>query len=129
MAQKVICRPLKGENFEVEVAAEATVADLKKGVSEKRSEMPAEQQKLIHQGKILDDKSLVKDIGIKEGEFVVVMLSKAKPPATPAPAATPAATPAAPSPAPAAPSPAPAPGVDAGAAAAATVVTGAAAES
>ncbi|CAE7264213.1 RAD23B [Symbiodinium necroappetens] len=39
--------------------------------------MLAEQQKLIHQGKILVDETHVKDIGIKEGEFVVVMVAKA----------------------------------------------------
>lgn len=93
--------------------------------------MPSEQQKLIHQGKILDDKTLVKagafskhleatacliseDVGIKEGEFVVVMVAKAKPPPAPAPAPTPAPAPAA---------------VDTGATAAATVVSGSAAES
>lgn len=124
MAQKITCRPLKGDTFDVEVNGEASVADLKKAISEKHSEMPADQQKLIHQGKILDDKTAVKDIGIKEGEFVVVMVAKAKPPAAPAAPAAPAPTPAAPTPVPSGPSP----GVDAGAAGAATVVSGAAAE-
>lgn len=124
MAQKITCRPLKGDTFDVEVNGEASVADLKKAISEKHSEMPADQQKLIHQGKILDDKTAVKDIGIKEGEFVVVMVAKAKPPAAPAAPAAPAPAPAAPTPVPSGPSP----GVDAGAAGAATVVSGAAAE-
>eukprot|EP00438_Fugacium_kawagutii_P033856 Skav233669 [mRNA] locus=scaffold976:154044:160853:- [translate_table: standard] len=83
MAQKITCRPLKGDIFEVEVSAEASVADLKKSISEKHAEMPADQQKLIHQGKILDDKTPVKDIGIKEGEFVVVMVAKAEEGAAP----------------------------------------------
>jgi len=122
MAQKISCRPLKGDTFEVEVDAEASVADLKTKISEKHPEMAADLQKLIHMGKILDDKSAVKDVGIKEGEFVVVMVAKAKPPA--APAAAPAATP---TPAPA-PTAGAAPGVDTGATAAATVVSGAAAE-
>eukprot|EP00439_Symbiodinium_sp_Y106_P083748 s635_g24.t1 len=124
MSQKVTCRPLKGDTFTVEVSDEATVADLKKSICEKFPEMLAEQQKLIHQGKILVDETHVKDIGIKEGEFVVVMVAKAKPPPAPAPApAAPAPTPA-PASAPAAPA-----AVDAGAAAAATVVGGTAAES
>lgn len=127
MSQKVTCRPLKGDTFTVEVSDEATVADLKKSICEKFPEMLAEQQKLIHQGKILVDETHVKDIGIKEGEFVVVMVAKAKPPPTPAPAPAPAAAPA-PTPAPASAPAAPA-AVDAGAAAAATVVGGTAAES
>ena len=37
---------------------------------------PAAQQKLIHKGKILADDKLLSETSYKEGEFIVVMLSK-----------------------------------------------------
>ncbi|CAE8661239.1 unnamed protein product, partial [Polarella glacialis] len=90
----IAVRPLKGDSFEVEVGEEAKVAALKQSISSKQSEMPVEQQKLIYQGRILTDEMVVKDLDIKSGEFVVVMVAKAKAPAG-APAAAPAAVPAA----------------------------------
>eukprot|EP00931_Biecheleriopsis_adriatica_P019233 TRINITY_DN13175_c0_g5_i1.p1 TRINITY_DN13175_c0_g5~~TRINITY_DN13175_c0_g5_i1.p1 ORF type:complete len:363 (+),score=123.87 TRINITY_DN13175_c0_g5_i1:80-1168(+) len=129
MPEKITCKPLKGGTFEVEVDGEAKVADMKKAIADKQADMPADQQKLIYQGKILSDDMVVKDVGIKADGFVVVMVAKAKPPAAPAapaaaaeaPATTPAATPAeTPAATPAAP--------DAAAAAAATVVTPATAD-
>lgn len=42
--------------------------------------MVAEQMKLIAYGKVLDDDAkLLKDYSIKDGDFIVVMISKAKP--------------------------------------------------
>mmetsp|Transcript_9392 Transcript_9392/g.18899 ORF Transcript_9392/g.18899 Transcript_9392/m.18899 type:complete len:365 (-) Transcript_9392:165-1259(-) len=107
---KVAVRPLKGQQFEVEIEPELTVQDLKKKIAEANSEFPAELQKLIHSGKILTDATKMQDTGYKDGEFIVVMVTKAKAPAggtssTPAPAAQ---TPQAPTPAPAAATPAPA---------------------
>lgn len=129
MALKVAVRPLKGTGFEVEVAPEATVLDLKKTIEATSAEFPADLQKLIYQGKILADDASVKDVGIKSGEFVVVMLAKAnqaqaKPPPSSA-ASTPAAVPT-PTPSDAAPAGAAAPmNMEA---ASATLVTGAAAD-
>ena len=48
--------------------------------------MPAAQLKLIHLGKILDsDEKAVSEYGIKDGEFIVAMVQKAKPAAKPKP--------------------------------------------
>lgn len=113
---KIAARPLKGEAFDVEVDPEETVDALKKKIAELKPEFPAELQKLIFAGKILVDGTAVKEYGIKESDFVVVMVAKAKPPAGAAPA--PAAAASAPSePTPmavdqgaAAPAPAPADG-------------------
>lgn len=100
MAMQVNLKPLKGEQFKVEIDPEAKVSDLKKKIAEAKPEFPAEQQKLIFSGKILTDDSTMGSLDIKPDGFVVVMLTKA-PGAAAAPAAQPAAQPAA-SPAPAA---------------------------
>lgn len=101
---KISARPLKGEAFEVEIDPEGKVGDLKAKIAALKPEFPADQQKLIHLGKILTaDDSTIASYNIKEGEFIVVVAAKAK--AAPAPAAAPAAAPA-PAPAPAAAPPA-----------------------
>jgi len=95
MALKITVKPLKGDNFEVEAQPEAKVEDLKKLIAAVRPEFAADAQKLIHSGRILKDEDTVESIGIKPGEFVVVMVTKAKPPAAPTPSAEPAPAPAA----------------------------------
>jgi len=120
---KFTIKPLKGDNFEVEVEDQGTVLELKKAIGELKSEFPSDLQKLIYSGRILKDENKVAEIGVKEGEFIVVMAAKAKAPAAPsAPAAAPAAaTPAAPA---ATPAPASDGAADPAAAAAANLVTG-----
>lgn len=101
---KILMKPLKGDSFEVEADEESKVEDLKKLITSVKPDMPAEAQKLIYDGKILQDSDLVSGIGIKEGKFIVVMVAKAKPPAAAAaPAAAPAESPTAPAETPAAP--------------------------
>jgi len=130
MSLKLTVKPLKGDNFEVEAEPQANVEAFKKLIAEKKPELPADLQKLIYSGRILKDEDIVGEIGVKPGEFIVVMASKAKAPAasTPAPAATPAADPPAATPAATEPSATPA-GGDAAAAAAANLVTGSGMES
>jgi len=112
-------KPLKGDNFTVEVDPEDTVEDVKKKVAALK-DIPADSQKLIYSGKILADTQIVKDLDIKPESFIVCMVTKAKAPAA-APATAPAATPTpAPGPAPTAP--------DATAQASSAVVAGGAAE-
>eukprot|EP00416_Gambierdiscus_australes_P039932 CAMPEP_0171103812 /NCGR_PEP_ID=MMETSP0766_2-20121228/59430_1 /TAXON_ID=439317 /ORGANISM="Gambierdiscus australes, Strain CAWD 149" /LENGTH=436 /DNA_ID=CAMNT_0011564311 /DNA_START=88 /DNA_END=1398 /DNA_ORIENTATION=- len=91
-------KPLKGDSFEVEADPATKVEELKKSVAAAAAEFPAEQQKLIYSGRILKDDELVQDIGIKPGQFVVVMAAKARPPSsstsgTAAPPSQPAAVP------------------------------------
>jgi len=83
---KVTIKPLKGDTFEVEYEAETLVKDLKETIAGLKPDMPADGMKLIYSGKILNNDQPMKDYGIKEGEFLVVMVAKAKPPAA-APAA------------------------------------------
>jgi len=129
---KLTVKPIKGGNFEVEAEEQATVETLKKIIAEAKPDFPADLQKLIYSGRILKDEDVVGQIGVKAGEFIVVMAAKAKAPAAPAaPAATPspaAETPSAPPAAAEAGGATPA-GGDATAAAAANLVTGAGMES
>lgn len=111
---KVSLKQLKGDTFDIDVDPESSVGDLKAKVAELKPDMAVEHQKLIYAGKVLVDATLMKDCGIKEGQFIVVMVSKVKPPAGSA-AAAPAPAEAAPAPAPAE---APAPAADAAPAAA-----------
>jgi UV excision repair protein RAD23 len=64
-----------------------------------KSELPADNMKLIHSGKVLKDDQTIDSCGIKPNDFLVVMVTKPKKAAAPAPAAattpTEATTPAA----------------------------------
>lgn len=93
---KVQIKPLKGDTFEVEYEPDTLVKDVKDKIAGLKPDMPADGQKLIFQGKILNNDQPMKEYGMKEGDFLVVMVAKAKPPAAaPAPAPAPAPTPAA----------------------------------
>jgi UV excision repair protein RAD23 len=54
----------------------------------KNAELPAANMKLIHSGKVLKDDQTIESCGIKQNDFLVVMVTKPKKPAAaPAPAA------------------------------------------
>eukprot|EP00929_Paragymnodinium_shiwhaense_P051398 TRINITY_DN2586_c2_g1_i1.p1 TRINITY_DN2586_c2_g1~~TRINITY_DN2586_c2_g1_i1.p1 ORF type:complete len:382 (+),score=139.80 TRINITY_DN2586_c2_g1_i1:107-1252(+) len=100
MSLNIVVKPLKGDQFEVSVEPTDTVETLKSKIAAAKAELPADSQKLIYQGRILSDAMVMKDVGIKAGEFVVCMAQKAKAapaadaPAAPAAAPAPAAPPA-----------------------------------
>uniref|UniRef100_A0A8R1DLT4 UV excision repair protein RAD23 n=1 Tax=Caenorhabditis japonica TaxID=281687 RepID=A0A8R1DLT4_CAEJA len=109
MPVSVQFRTLTQQNFTLELNEDQTIADVKTKVfEEKGSDYAADLQKLIYNGKILDDTAKVGDIGFEASKFVVVMLSKKK---TASPAAEPTPSPAASAPV-AEPSPAPAPAAE-----------------
>ncbi|CAE7396738.1 RAD23B [Symbiodinium natans] len=109
------CCTLKGEAFDLEVDPSITAEVLKAMIFERKPDMPAELQKVLHKGKVLQDEQTLEDRGVVDGDFVVIMMTKPKDPAPPPapPAAEPesaaasaaSADPAAP-PAPALPAPA-----------------------
>ncbi|KAL6075626.1 UV excision repair protein rad23 [Balamuthia mandrillaris] len=94
---KLVIKTLKQEQFDLEVPAEATVADVKKQI-ESSQKHPAAWQKLIFAGKILNDTSKLNEFSIKEGDFLVLMVREPKgaaaKPAAPTATSTPATTPA-----------------------------------
>jgi len=75
---KLNVRPLKGEAFDIEVDPEETVQSMKQKIASAKPALPVEVQKAIHSGKILADASSIRDAGIKDGDFVVLMVNKAK---------------------------------------------------
>ncbi|EGT44942.1 CBN-RAD-23 protein [Caenorhabditis brenneri] len=102
----VAFRTLTQINFSLELNEDQTIAEVKKLVAtEKGDDYAPELQKLIYNGKILDDATKVADVGFDSSKFVVVMLTKKKAAETPVPVAEPAAA--------SAPAPAPAPVVEA----------------
>lgn len=63
-----------GDAFEVDVSLGESVKEVKAKILELRPHFPANQQKLICDGKILLDGSRLEDQGVREGSFLVLML-------------------------------------------------------
>lgn len=99
---KINVRPLKGEAFDVEAEPEDSVEVLKAKVAAIRPELPAGQLKLVFAGKVLQDGVTLQESSVKDGDFLVIMVTKPK-----AGAAGPAVAVA--SPVPPAPAPVPVP--------------------
>ena len=52
--------------------------EVKSAIYEKNDDFIVEKQKLIHAGKVLKDEQIISETGVKEGNFLVVMISKPK---------------------------------------------------
>ncbi|KEP53408.1 UV excision repair protein RAD23 [Rhizoctonia solani 123E] len=86
---KITFKTLQQKQFQVDAEPTDTVLDLKQKVKDAQGHQ-VEHQKLIYSGKILSDDKTVESLGIKEKDFLVVMVSKPKA----APAASTSAAPA-----------------------------------
>ncbi|KAL0917356.1 hypothetical protein M5K25_012410 [Dendrobium thyrsiflorum] len=75
---QIFVKTLKGSHFEIEVKPDDTVADVKKNIeaSQGQSVYPADQQMLIHQGKVLKDETTLAENNVAEKAFIVIMLRK-----------------------------------------------------
>ena len=110
-------KTLAGREISVSVGADSSVLNVKESLSQ-MSEVespPVDRQKLIHQGKVLADTQLIRDLELSNGGYVVLMVTKPQQIASRPPPPLPEATmPPAPASASAAPVPAlpPAGGVD-----------------
>lgn len=85
---KITIKTLENKKHDLEVKEDETIGNVKKRVEEELNLGPASGQKLIHQGKILKNDATVGSAKIKENDFLIVMVSKAKrkkPAATEAP--------------------------------------------
>ncbi|TNV82480.1 hypothetical protein FGO68_gene4099 [Halteria grandinella] len=81
---KIVIKTLQGKQLPLEVEETYTIRQTKEKIEEEHK-MQADSQKLIAYGKVLeDDNKSLKDYQIKEGDFLVVMVSKPKPVAKPA---------------------------------------------
>ncbi|XP_069005932.1 LOW QUALITY PROTEIN: UV excision repair protein RAD23 homolog A-like [Embiotoca jacksoni] len=80
---QITLKTLQQQTIQIEIDPEQTVKALKEKIEAERGKdnFPVSGQKLIYAGKILQDDTPIKDYKIDEKNFVVVMVSKAKPPA------------------------------------------------
>lgn len=84
---KITVKTTQQKVFQIEVESGETVADLKAKIHESQGH-PVAGQKIIYSGKILTDDKTIDSCGIKEKDFLVLMVSKPKLTPTPAPSAT-----------------------------------------
>lgn len=76
---KIIVKTLNGKQLPLDIQPEWTVRATKEEI-EKVHALAADTLKLIAYGKVLDkDESPVSEYSIKEGDFIVAMVQKAKP--------------------------------------------------
>jgi len=72
---KLIIKTIKGEVFNIEVETTDKISDVKEKLfADKGFEVAS--QKLILRGKNTEDNTTLSDLGVKEGDFLVVMVSK-----------------------------------------------------
>jgi UV excision repair protein RAD23 len=72
---KLIIKTIKGEIFHVEVEPTDKIVDVKQKLNAEKG-FEVAQQKLILRGKNAEDNVTLSDLGVKEGDFMVVMVSK-----------------------------------------------------
>ena len=63
-----------GENFMVEISESSTIQDIKKRISEKVTDMPPENQKLVYRGTILKNSDTSASAGFINTNACVVNL-------------------------------------------------------
>ena len=76
---KLIVKTLAGKQLPIEVESDWSVKQVKDQI-EKDHQLESEKLKLIAYGKVLDsDDKKVAEFNLKEGDFIVAMVQKAKP--------------------------------------------------
>jgi len=76
---KITLKTLQGKQLPMEIEPDITIGALKDAIAEQHA-MPADSQNLVAYGKVLAEASKsVTDYNIKDGDFIVVMVKKAKP--------------------------------------------------
>jgi len=94
---QITIKTLKNSVFKIESELDMDVAEFKKKIEEHDKECPQAQQKLIYQGKVMEDGKKLGEYNLTEKGFIVLMVTKAKVTPPPEPKKeTPAATPATP---------------------------------
>jgi hypothetical protein len=80
---KIIVKTLNGKQLPTEIETSWTIKQIKDQI-EKDHDLKADSLKLIAYGKVLEpDEKLATDYSLKEGDFIVAMVQKAKPVAKP----------------------------------------------
>ncbi|WVZ64909.1 hypothetical protein U9M48_014356 [Paspalum notatum var. saurae] len=85
---KLSIKTLKGSSFQIEVQPADKVIDVKRIIESTQGQnvYPADQQVLIHQGKVLKDDSTLEENQVLENNFLVIMLRQNKGSSSAAPA-------------------------------------------
>lgn len=82
---KLIVKTLNGKQLPIEIEQETTIGQMKETI-EKEHALKADSLKLIAYGKVLQsDDQKASEYNLKEGDFIVAMVQKAKPVAKPKP--------------------------------------------
>ncbi|CAD5211911.1 unnamed protein product [Bursaphelenchus okinawaensis] len=78
---EVTFKTITQKSFVFSFAPETTVADIKKKIETDKGvdEYEVERQKLIYNGKILEDTQVLKDVNVDPKKYIVVMVSRKKP--------------------------------------------------
>jgi UV excision repair protein RAD23 len=85
---KINIQTLKNAKYSLEVSEDSLISSVKQQIATELKLGDVEEQKLIYVGKILKDEQTLQTAGIKANDSLVVMISKKKAAATPAPAGT-----------------------------------------
>ncbi|KIL68983.1 hypothetical protein M378DRAFT_158134 [Amanita muscaria Koide BX008] len=84
---KITIKTTQQKVFHVDAELSDTIGDVKSKIQETQGH-PVTDQKIIYSGKILSDDKSIESCGIKEKDFLVLMVTKRKPTPSPAPSAT-----------------------------------------
>ena len=73
------------QSFDLELEDGVTIAEVKKKISDAKGEkdFPVNGQKLIYNGKVLEDTNTIGGLSIADKKFIVVMVTKKKEPTPP----------------------------------------------
>ncbi|KAJ3493225.1 hypothetical protein NMY22_g20237 [Coprinellus aureogranulatus] len=89
---KITVKTTQQKVYQLDVEGSDSIATLKAKIEQEHAH-PVSAQKIIYSGKILSDDKTIESCGIKEKDFLVLMVSKPKPAAVPAAAASTSAAP------------------------------------
>ena len=81
---KLTVKTVKSGAFEVEVETTTTVLGVKELLHSVHNQDPPASQRLIYQGRVLTDALTLAEVGVRESDFLVLMVAN-KPAAAPAP--------------------------------------------
>lgn len=73
---KLTIRTLQNSTFAVTIEPSNTVLELKQAISQLQENILIERQKLIHSGRILVDDKQLSSYEVKDGDFIVLMITK-----------------------------------------------------
>jgi len=74
---KITVKTLQQKVFQIDAEPNNTVGDLKNSIQESQGHL-VDSQKIIYSGKILADEKTIESLNIKEKDFLVLMVAKAK---------------------------------------------------